>query len=173
MNLLKSIIITTTLMNVICSPTTAQDIPGCIIYCCVNCKANYNCKICYILNKDDKDRCPCIEDLSPRIRATLTKSEQAGYKLGQQEKLEEEDNESEIVFRSDKVFSKSSPQRSSFEGSSAKSKRGKLSSIPLCKPSCCPNSSCTEVSCPLCYRKFRSDPKNCHCVNTGKLGIFA
>ena len=161
---------TTTLITTIPSPTTGQDIDGCVISCCVNCKADYNCKICYNLHKNDKDRCPCVEDLSPRIRDALTKSEQAGYKLGQQEKLEEEDNEAEIIFRSDKVLSKSSPQRSSLEGYSAKLKRANISNIPLCKPSCCPKTSCTEVSCPLCYRKFRTDPKNCPCKNTGRLG---
>ena len=43
----------------------------------------------------------------------------------------------------------------------------KSKDIPLCRPSCCPNESCTKQSCPLCYAKMRKYPTLCPCVNTG------
>ena len=43
----------------------------------------------------------------------------------------------------------------------------KSKDIPLCRPSCCPNKSCTKQSCPLCYAKMRKYPTLCPCVNTG------
>jgi hypothetical protein len=150
-------------------PSTAQDISqprGCTITCCINCKENYNCKICYNLNKDNKDGCPCVEDLSPRQRA--------GLKIAARETVEkEEDNRAENFLSSDEALDKISPLKSRFEKLSENSKIYKKGSeIPLCKPSCCPDSSCTEATCPVCYRKFKRDPQSCPCVNTGKILPF-
>ena len=92
-------------------PSTAQDISqsrSCTITCCINCIENYNCKVCYNLNKDDKAECPCVEDLSPRQRA--------GLKIVVTEEVEEkEDNSAEIVFSSDKILDKISPIKSNAE----------------------------------------------------------
>ena len=41
--------------------------------------------------------------------------------------------------------------------------------VPICRPSCCPRTSCTKYSCPSCYRKMIRNRKTCPCVNTGRL----
>jgi hypothetical protein len=165
---LRNILILTILVS-IPPPSTAQDISqarGCTITCCINCKENYNCKICYNLNKDNKDGCPCVEDLSPRQRA--------GLKIAAKETVEEEeDNRAETFLSFDEALDKVSPLKSRFEKFSEDStiyKKG--SEIPLCMPSWCYNSSCTEATCPVCYKKFRRDPQSYPCVNTGKILLF-
>merc|ERR1712066_1073701 len=32
-----------------------------------------------------------------------------------------------------------------------------------CVPSCCPSMTCSESSCPLCYRRHRAAPDKCPC----------
>ena len=92
-------------------PSTSQDISqprGCTITCCINCKENYNCESCYNLNKDNKDGCPCVEDLSPRQRA--------GLKIGVTEEVEEdEDNRAKIFLTSVKILDKIIPIKSNAE----------------------------------------------------------
>merc|ERR1712215_273246 len=55
---------------IVISSVITQEIP-CLITCCIDCKVDYNCRLCYNLNKRDSDTCPCVEDLSPRQRAGL------------------------------------------------------------------------------------------------------
>ena len=89
-------------------PIPAQDIsppPGCTISCCMNCKVDYNCKICYNLNKDDTDACPCLEDLSPR--------QLVGLKIGNKGEKKEKKEEAELLNNSETKLPKSSPLRSS------------------------------------------------------------
>eukprot|EP00092_Neocalanus_flemingeri_P047144 GFUD01053330.1.p1 GENE.GFUD01053330.1~~GFUD01053330.1.p1 ORF type:complete len:177 (-),score=37.02 GFUD01053330.1:12-542(-) len=155
------------IMMTILQHTTAQDTttpPGCITSCCVKCKPD-NCKDCYTFNRDDKEACPCIEDLSPRQRA--------GLNIGNldQGKVKEE---AELMINSETILPKSSPirTRSAIYAEVVKVQQSylrslKSPSIPLCQPSCCSSTSCTEETCPLCYRRFKTDPQSCPCINTG------
>eukprot|EP00092_Neocalanus_flemingeri_P058488 GFUD01069699.1.p1 GENE.GFUD01069699.1~~GFUD01069699.1.p1 ORF type:complete len:178 (-),score=38.76 GFUD01069699.1:60-593(-) len=153
------------IMMTILQSSTAQDTttpPGCIISCCVKCKPD-NCKDCYTFNREDKETCPCIEDLTPRQRA--------GLNIGNLDQGKEKE-EAELLINSETILPKSSPIRSAIYAEVVKAQQSYLRSlkspqIPLCQPSCCSSTSCTEETCPLCYRRFKTDPQSCPCINTG------
>ena len=128
------LILLTLLPSTIISPR-----PDCVITCCVDCKEDYNCAVCYKLNTD-KAACPCMQQIFPK------------YNLDRVGKKQE-------VQRT--IISKKSDSQNSEISKS-------LKNIPVCQPSCCTVSSCTKITCPLCYRRLRNNPQECPCVNTGK-----
>ena len=121
------LILLTLLPSTIISPR-----PDCVITCCVDCKEDYNCAVCYKLNTD-KAACPCMHQILPSYNRD---------RVGKKQVVQ------------------SNPQNSEISKS--------MKNIPVCQPSCCPNSNCTEMTCPLCYRRLRNNPQECPCVNTGK-----
>ena len=147
-------------LSIIClivlSSVITQEIP-CLITCCIDCKVDYNCRLCYNLNKGDSDTCPCVEDLSPR--------QKAGLKIPDGKLAALTIQSSTRVSADSRGFSTTSPltttDSSTTSISSSSSRFGQLSS---CQPSCCPSKFCSESSCPLCYKKFRKNPQNCPCL---------
>ena len=150
-------------LSIIClivlSSVITQEIP-CLITCCIDCKVDYNCRLCYNLNKRDRDTCPCVEDLSPR--------QKAGLKIPEGKLAALRIQSSTRVSAESRSFSNSAPstttQSSASALSSSPSISFRFSRLSSCKPSCCPNKSCSKSSCPLCYRKFRKNPQSCPCL---------
>ena len=128
-------------------PTTT--ITDCVNSCCVNCKDT--CAVCYRLTRLDKAACPCVEEILP-MHTMVGLQER-------QERLAEirERKAVERIVGSESILAKKNNVRLSEESVS----------IPVCIPSCCPSTSCTVFTCPLCYKQFRNNPGLCPCVNTG------
>ena len=131
-NPLQKMLSTPLILLTLLPSTLISPRPDCVITCCVDCKEDYNCAVCYKLYTD-KAACPCMHQIFNK------------YNLDRLEK---------------KQVVQSNPQN--------KEKSKSLNIIPVCQPSCCPDSSCTEMTCPLCYRRLRNNPQECPCVNTGK-----
>ena len=113
----------------------------CVISCCVDCKDS--CDVCYELNRHDKSLCPCIKDLSPRLKARLGEllGDRLGDRLGNGQGntlVNQERGEKDRTAVSLESVPKSSNLRMK--------EKTKHLSVPVCKPSCCHNTSCTQFS---------------------------
>merc|ERR1712055_428319 len=130
------------------SQLTSNNLQGnrsCINSCCMSCTPD-TCDTCYRLNPNPV-MCPCMEDRvetnSITTPSTINKAEP-----GIITRLDE----SKATVLSVKHFKR-------------KKQRKKIKNEgQTCLPSCCPSTQCTKITCPICFYKSRTRPRECPCA---------
>ena len=115
----------------------ASEERGCVTTCCKDCSGEPFCSLCQRLHADP-ERCKCVSDTEEAIRGG-----QGGDRLSQ---LREPAPDADAVLTSE------APDVST-------------TSVPKCRPSCCPRADCTKLTCPSCYARMRRAPNLCPCVD--------
>ena len=118
-----------------CQSVSASD-RGCVTTCCKNCSGEPFCSLCRRLHSD-REGCKCVSDSEEALR-------HSGDRLSQLRETASDEEVYDIKTSEDVKKSKK---------------------IPKCRPSCCPRSDCTKVTCPSCYARMRRVPSLCPCVD--------
>ena len=115
---------------------------GCTTTCCMTCQLGDNCEICYKLNPPSLN-CPCLHSLNKAELKRLIQLRGARTKARTETRIE-----ARIETRTE----------ARTEGRTEKEREG-----GSCLPLCCPFLSCSNSSCPLCYRRHRQNREKCPC----------
>ena len=126
--------------------SSASQERGCITTCCKDCSVEPICSLCRRLHAD-REGCKCVSEFEETIRNL-----HGGDRLSQMR---------ESALDADELH-----------GVQASSEAPDVSttSVPKCRPSCCPRPDCTKLTCPSCYAKMRRVPSLCPCVNIEEEG---
>jgi len=119
-----------------CHNVSASEDRSCVTTCCKNCSGEPFCSLCRRLHSD-LEGCKCVSDTEETLR-----SGHSGDRLSQLREPASDD----IKTSEDQDV-----------------KDSKI--IPKCRPSCCPRSDCTKMTCPSCYARMRRVPSLCPCVD--------
>ena len=117
----------------------ASEEKGCVTTCCKDCSGEPFCSLCRRLHAD-LESCKCVSDTEETIRGG-----HGGDRLSQ---LREPAPDAEFAG----VLTSEAPDVST-------------TSVPKCRPSCCPRPDCTKLTCPSCYARMRRAPNLCPCVD--------
>ena len=130
-----------------CNIVNASQEKGCITTCCKDCSAEPICSLCRRLHAN-LEGCKCVSEIEETSRSGHVED-----RLSQQK---------ESALDADEHYA----------GVKTSSEAPDVSttSVPKCRPSCCPRPDCTKLTCPSCYARMRRVPGLCPCVDIGEGG---
>ena len=134
---------------------------GCTTTCCMTCHLGDNCAICYKLNPPSIN-CPCLDTLNKAELKRLIQLRDARTEARTGIRTEARKGTSTGT-RTEATEARTRTRTETMRGMMTKARTEKDRHGGFCKPVCCPFLSCSESSCPQCYRRHRQNREKCPC----------